>query len=714
MKLLGPLRQYDTATVVNIAGLAIVYLFLLLLLNPLLLFSDVTTTGGDTGTHHYLAYYMEHHLLPDGQIRGWSPDWYAGFPIFFFYFPLPYILIALVDVVLPYNLSFNLVTVLGPLLLPAVTFWMLRRMAAPDPMPLLGAGAAAAFLAQENYTIYGANLASTLAGEFSFSISFALTLVFYGLLTTALSKPWKGEGRVWFVGAAAALASAALCHAIPAAFAGIAAIGIAWRRWSVSSPTGPRRFIIAFLAVVVGFGLAAFWAFPLLANIGWTADMEWIPKRDLQLLAPLEIAIAAPLVLLGAVWALVRRKPWATFFLFTLVVSAILFLVMPTGSIWNTRFLPFYYFSYMILAGVGIYVLRNLLGRLPLLSGSTAPLLVIAAVLITFFFTRQFIPDWIRWNYQGYEAKEGWTEYKDINDLVKSLPPGRVMWEYTPDNEEYGTPRALEIIPFWTGHPTMEGLLIESSITAPFHFINQAELSVAPTLAIRGIEYPPTNVKQGLDHLRMFNVRYFLARSPEVIAETQNYPGSILIEVVGKYAIFELETDGYVTVPKYEPMLRDDPEWLDLSLRWYQEPDLFDTPIVWDFMSSITDQEFLSEKLARLDGGIEDAVRINARMSDGPAPVIVESIENDRITFTTNRVGEPHWVKISYFPNWKAKGAHGPYLASPSFMMVIPTQEEVTLEFDAATPDRIGATISIAAIFLCASLLLVRRRRSLR
>ncbi len=713
MNLLGSLRQYDTATVVNIAGLAIVYLFLLLLLNPLLLFGGVTTTGGDTGTHHYLAYYMEHFLLSEGQIRGWSPDWYAGFPIFFFYFPLPYILIALFDVVLPYNLSFNLVTVLGPLLLPAVTFWMLKRMAAPNPMPLLGAGAAAAFLAQENYTIYGANLASTLAGEFSFSISFALALVFYGLLTVALSKPWRGDGRVWFVAAAATLAAAALCHAIPAAFAGIAAIGIAWRRWTVCSPTAPRRFIIAFMAVAVGFGLAAFWAIPLLANIGWTADMEWLPKRDLQLLAPLEIAIAVPLVLLGAGWALVRRKPWATFFLFTLVASAALFLLMPTGSIWNTRFLPFYYFSYMILAGTGVYVIRNLLGRLPLLSGSTAPLLVVAIVLVTFYSTRQFIPDWIRWNYQGYEAKEGWTEYKDLNDLIESLPPGRVMWEYTPDNEEYGTPRALEIIPFWTGHPTMEGLLIESSITSPFHFINQAELSVAPTLAVRGIEYPPTNVQRGLDHLRMFNVRYFLARSPEVIAETHNYPGSMLIEVVGKYAIFELETDGYVTVPEYEPVRRDDPEWLDLSLRWYQEPDLFDAPIVWDFMSSEEDRDFLTEELATLNGGLAEAALVKTADPDSEPVVITESIDNDKITFTTNRVGEPHWVKVSYFPNWKATGARGPYLASPSFMMVIPTQENVTLEFQAAAPDRIGATVSILSGLFCLALL-VRRRRSLR
>ena len=65
---------------------------------------------------------------------------------------------------------------------------------------------------------------------------------------------------------------------------------------------------------------------------------------------------------------------------------------------------------------------------------------------------------------------------------------------------EFGTPRAFELIPYWTqldaekgngvAQPTMEGTLMEASFTAPFHFINQAELSKEPSDAIIGVKLP--------------------------------------------------------------------------------------------------------------------------------------------------------------------------------------------------------------------------------
>jgi uncharacterized membrane protein len=65
-------------------------------------------------------------------------------------------------------------------------------------------------------------------------------------------------------------------------------------------------------------------------------------------------------------------------------------------------------------------------------------------------------------------------------------------------------------------------------------------------------------------------------------------------------------------------------------------------------------------------------------------------------------------IKISYFPGWRAKGAKGPYLISPSFMMVIPFQNEVTLEYSYNTWDKIGFTISIGS-FIALLWLLLRK-----
>jgi hypothetical protein len=51
------------------------------------------------------------------------------------------------------------------------------------------------------------------------------------------------------------------------------------------------------------------------------------------------------------------------------------------------------------------------------------------------------------------------------------------------------------------------------------------------------------------------------------------------------------------------------------------------------------------------------------------------------IDFTTDRIGEPHVVKVSYFPNWHAEGAKGPWLLSPGLMVVVPTQAHVRLVY---------------------------------
>ena len=69
--------------------------------------------GGDTGAHVILPAFMKSHLLTHGQLTGWDPDWYDGFPLYTFYFPLPGLITVLFNAVVPYNVAFKLVTVLG-------------------------------------------------------------------------------------------------------------------------------------------------------------------------------------------------------------------------------------------------------------------------------------------------------------------------------------------------------------------------------------------------------------------------------------------------------------------------------------------------------------------------------------------------------------------------------------------------------------------------
>ena len=152
---------------VNIFILIFIFAFLLNYFKPELMLSKTTTSGGDTGSHHYLAEYLKDYLIPHGKIIGWSPGWYAGFPLFQFYFPLAYLLMVFLSYIIPYEIAFKLVTVLGTFLLPFCAFFSFRIMKFKFPAPILAAIFTLPFLFLENNSMYGGNIPSTLAGEFS-------------------------------------------------------------------------------------------------------------------------------------------------------------------------------------------------------------------------------------------------------------------------------------------------------------------------------------------------------------------------------------------------------------------------------------------------------------------------------------------------------------------------------------------------------------------
>ena len=79
--------------------------------------------------------------------------------------------------------------------------------------------------------------------------------------------------------------------------------------------------------------------------------------------------------------------------------------------------------------------------------------------------------------------------------------------------------------------------------------------------------------------------------------------------------------------------------------------------------------------------------------------VVTDVVHDDhRISFTTTAVGVPHLVKESYFPNWTAEGADGPYRAAPSLMIVVPTSEHVVLEFRNTSAENLGMALTLIAI----------------
>jgi hypothetical protein len=69
---------------------------------------------------------------------------------------------------------------------------------------------------------------------------------------------------------------------------------------------------------------------------------------------------------------------------------------------------------------------------------------------------------------------------------------------------------------------------------------------------------------------------------------------------------------------------------------------------------------------------------------------------------------------VSDFPNWKAIGADGPYRVAPSVMMVIPSQEEVVIEFRNTWAENLGMALTGAGLMVLAGIGAVRLVRRLR
>jgi hypothetical protein len=693
--------------------LAAISLVILVVMNPWWIVSSTTPTGGDMGAHVLGPAFLRDSLLPEGRIQGWSNDWFAGFPAFYFYFPLPSLTIVFLDLFLPYGVAFKIVTVMGLLATPPAAYYLARSMRLGKHISLIAAGAGVVFAFFESYSIYGGNIASTLAGEFAYSWSFALSLLYLGLLISAVR-----DDRRYLKWAALALAATALSHVLTTIVIIFASLFVLpWRK-------GFWRTLAIWLW---GFAIAAFWALPLIARIGFSSDMSWTPLSRWEEIFPVELWLLLPLAIPGAVW-ISRRTSRAAPLLAATILPVLYFPlphIMPElfptvfggerWKLWNGRLLPYWYFGVAFFAAVGVagalvigltFLWESSLSTRTFLTGATVCVVVLGALSgVT------FVDGWAKWNYAGYESKAKWPEYEALMAEIDTLPEGRVHWEAA--NKElgvYGTPMSPMLIPYWTegSHPSMEGLFFESSLTTPFHFINSSEMSERPSNPIPGLQYHTGEMERGLKHLELFGVDYYVSVTPEATERADGIPEMSKLATTGPFSIYQLPETELVEVASFLPSVYEVPEhglldsltgsdtvtgsdgvelpsFFDMALTWYEDVDNLDRLVVTDG----------PDEWPRIES-IEQ--RPNVAL-DAPADALSDIVvENHRISFTTTAVGLPHLVKVSYFPNWTATGADGPWRATPSLMVVVPTSEHVVLEFQDTWAETGGKVASLVGV----------------
>ncbi len=489
--------------------------FVFVQMRPDLLFSSTTPSGGDMGAHVWGPAFMRDHLLSSGRLTGWTPDWYAGFPAYQYYMVIPSLAILILNaglslwIGLPlaalalgltyravvkfpqhrvvlwtaggfaaallagfsYGSSFKLISVTGIVGMPMAAYALGRLSKSPDPVPAFLAFGTTIFLFDTNFTIYGGNIASTLAGEFAFSISLALGLLAIGLAMRGMDT---GSGRA---GAAVIIALVALSHIIPLFFVVLALVLVtildpALPRWwiiaagitiglvplSQAEGSSPILFVAALATLVVVLGaiaaseasvrkrmawlsitgpiaalLSTFWLIPFALRSAYFNDMGWERLNDVGpalLTNPMKVAL--PVAAVGVLFSFGTRDRIGMLFSILALTSASAVANLADGKLWNARILPFYYLSVYVVAAVAIaHVVRfsaaTVSERLDApdrraLVGATAMGLV--ATLGVISLPLRILPF-------DQQQADGTYRLFGVTTSAKSFVPGWVAWNYS-------------------------------------------------------------------------------------------------------------------------------------------------------------------------------------------------------------------------------------------------------------------------------------------
>jgi len=737
---------------------------------PSLLFRNTTPTGGDMGAHVWGPAYLRDHLLP-WRLNGWSMDWYSGFPVYRFYMVVPALMIVLLDVVLPYGIAFKLIAVLGIVTLP-VCCWAFGRLARfAYPLPELFAVIGLVYLLDESYTIYGGNVASTMAGEFSFSISLSFAMLAFGFFANGLET---GRHRIK---AAMFMALAVLCHGIVAIYVAVGLLLLALLRLD--------RSRVRWFVTTAGTGalLSAFWIVPFLMNHAYMTDMKYKGEPGngsftsywgmFFALPPFWNVFFTALAVVGFVASLARRHVAGTWLGVTGIVFAIFVYLfndsLPIiGLLWNPRLLPMINMCRYLLAAVGVVEITRAVTRLVVFERSPegpaeqvlerTTFRSVSAVAVVFFMTtlavlgfrfqvlplgnvvdegqgaeyawgpfetkasnKGFVDGWARWNFSGYEERAAYGEYHDLVQQMKSIGEdrgcGRALWENYKENDKYGTTMALMLLPFWTDGciGSSEGLFFEAAGTTPYHFLAAAAMSKQSSNPVRELRYVDNDASVGIDYLRALGIRYFMGVTREAIDEADRLVETGDLEAIaqsGPWQIYQVTDSDIVSPLNFEPVVVEErsgdqrERWLELGTSWLQQPDEWnalpaaDGPPEWQRIGVAVD-------MSRRQGEPgSDSRKVDIVTPDRPvearpvASVVVSAVDigEQSVSFSVDQVGVPILVRVSYFPSWKVSGAEGPYRVAPNMMVVVPTDNDVKLEFGSSNIDRLAYVLTFIGI----------------
>ena len=228
----------------------------------------------------------------------------------------------------------------------------------------------------------------------------------------------------------------------------------------------------------------------------------------------------------------------------------------------------------------------------------------------------------------------------------------------------------------------------------------------------------------GVQHLQLLGVKYFMAETPQVEQEAAVDPYLQLVAKSGPWTydysgadttttwqIYMVKDSALVTPLANDPVVlsgvKPGPSsWLGNathegpSLAWYADPSKWNVELAQSGPSG-----WPRTPVSDVDPTVKHV---------GKTKVSAVTQTDSSLSFHVSRVGTPVLVKVSYFPNWHASGADGPYRVTPNLMVVVPTSHDVTLSYGASSANHLGqlaTLIGLVALIVMFVVPAVRRWR---
>ena len=232
-----------------------------------------------------------------------------------------------------------------------------------------------------------------------------------------------------------------------------------------------------------------------------------------------------------------------------------------------------------------------------------------------------------------------------------------------------------------------------------------------PSRAMRGLPYRNLDLVDGIKHLQLLGVRYYMAVSAsaqtaaqalttgphpmlQLIAQTgshdRNYTVNGTTEAQARHWQIYLVADsapvsGLSDLPAVmQGVPTTSHGWINTVVPWYQDPSRWPVELAMSGPSNWPRVKGASPTPPHIP--VPVATVTNIKMTD------------DRISFDVDHTGTPVLVKTSWFPNWQASGANGPWRVAPNLMVVVPTSRHVSLHYGYTPVDDLGRVATVGGL----------------